>query len=46
VGDRVNVDGRKSVFFVLNADGETRYASLLPNDNGPTLDEISVDRML
>jgi hypothetical protein len=35
VGDRVNVDGRAGLFFVLHVDIETRSTSLLPSDNRP-----------
>jgi hypothetical protein len=42
VGDRVNVDGREGVFFVLKCDVETLTVSLLPSDNGSILNDISV----
>jgi hypothetical protein len=45
VGDQVNVEGREGVFFVLNADEETRCTTLIPNDDGPILNEISVDSL-
>jgi hypothetical protein len=45
VGDRVNVEGREGVFFVLNADEERGCASLLPSDDGPILNEIPVDTL-
>jgi hypothetical protein len=45
VGDRVNVEGREGVFFVLEANRETRCASLLPSDNGPILNEVPVDAL-
>jgi hypothetical protein len=41
VGDRVNVDGRVGVFFVLHVDLDGS-ASLLPSDNGPILNKIPV----
>lgn len=40
VGDRVNMEGREDVFFVLHVDLEAGTASLLPSDNGPVLKEI------
>ena len=45
VGDRVAVEGRDDVFFVLSLDHAAKSASLLPNDNGPILNEISVDTL-
>jgi hypothetical protein len=45
VGDRVNVDGREGVFFVLKCNSGTRMVSLLPPDNGPILDDITVDTL-
>jgi hypothetical protein len=44
-GDRVKVEAREGVFFVLKCDGETRTVSLLASDNGPILDGISVDTL-
>jgi len=45
VGDRVNVDGRAAVFFVLHVNSETLSASLLPSDNGPILYKIPVETL-
>ena len=45
VGDRVNVDGRAGVFFVLHMDFDTSNASLLPSDNGPILYKIPVETL-
>ena len=40
VGDRVNVEGREGVFYVLQVYLDTRSASLLPSDDGPVLRAI------
>jgi hypothetical protein len=46
VGDRVNVEGREGVFFVLKCDGDARVVSLLSShNNGPLLDDIPVDAL-
>ena len=45
VGERVNLEGREGVFFVLKCDGEARTASLLPSDDGRILDNVSVDSL-
>jgi hypothetical protein len=45
VGDRVNVEGREGVFFVLQCDGEARTVCLLPSDDGRILDNVSVDSL-
>ncbi len=43
VGERVNVDGRDGVFFVLAVDEVTRTVTLLPHTQGPILNHISMD---
>jgi hypothetical protein len=45
VGDRVNVEGREGVFFVLKCDGDARVVSLLSSHNAPLLDDIPVDAL-
>jgi hypothetical protein len=45
VGDRVTVDGRDDVFFVLSVDLEKDSVSLLPRDNSPILNEISANAL-
>ena len=43
--DRVNLDGREGVFFVLECNDETRIVSLLRSNKGPILHNISVDEL-
>ena len=45
IGDRVNVEGRVGVFFVLHVDQDTGSASLLPSDNGPILNKIPLETL-
>jgi len=45
VGERVNVEGREGIFFVLTVNGESRTVSLLPHVDGRVLDNVSVDTL-
>jgi hypothetical protein len=45
IGDRVNLEGREGIFFVLSLDGKKRTVSLLPNDDGRVLSDIPVDTL-
>ena len=45
IGDRVSIEGRDGMFFVLSLDHEKRCASLLPSDNGPIVDEVSIETL-
>ena len=45
VGDRVNVDGRVGVFFVLDVDRGAHSVTLLPSDTGRRLDKIPVETL-
>ena len=43
--DRVNLDGREGVFFVLECNDKTRIVSLLRSNKGLILHNISVDEL-
>lgn len=45
IGDRVTIEGRSEMFFVLSLDHEKRCASLLPSDEGPIVDEVSIEAL-